>query len=73
MSSSVRQEKALAGTRQLRSQGPVSVHAHCTEEITESEGQEGASGVGGRDRDVNGGGDRDGAGTGTGLEVSERT
>ena len=29
-----RQGVALAGTRELRSQGPVSVHAHCTEGVT---------------------------------------
>ena len=40
-------EVALASTRQLRSQGPVSVHAHRTEEVTSSEGREGANGVGG--------------------------
>ena len=33
------------GTQQLRSQGPVYVHAHCTERVTESEGREGANGV----------------------------
>ena len=31
-----RQGVARAGTRQLRSQGPVSVHAHCTEGVTGS-------------------------------------
>ena len=41
---------ALASTRQLRSQGPVSVHAHRTEGATGFEGQERANGVGGRDR-----------------------
>ena len=35
-----------ASTRQLRSQGPVSVQAHRTEGVTGSEGQEGANGVG---------------------------
>ena len=35
----------LAGTRQLRSQGPVPVHAHRTEEVTGSEGWKGANGV----------------------------
>ena len=42
-----RQEVALASTRQLRSQDPVSVQAHRTEGVTGSEGQEGANGVGG--------------------------
>ena len=84
-----RQGIALAGTQHFRSQGPVSVHAHCTEEVTESEGREGANGVGvgvgveGRKGDGNGGwggngdvdGDeeRDGAGTGTGVEARGRT
>ena len=35
-----RQGVALAGTPQHRSRGPVSVHAHRTEGITGSEGQE---------------------------------
>ena len=39
-----RQRVAFASTRQLHSQGPVSVHAHRTEEVTESEGREGANG-----------------------------
>ena len=38
---------ALASTRQLGSQGPVSVQAHRTEGVTGSEGREGANGVGG--------------------------
>ena len=38
---------ALPGTRQLRSQGPVSVYAHRTEGITVSRGREGANRVGG--------------------------
>ena len=38
---------ALTGTRQLRSQGPVSVHAHRTERVTGFEGREGTNGVGG--------------------------
>ena len=54
----------LAGTRQLRSQGPVSVHAHCTEGVIMSEGREGANevegGIGG------GGGNGDGSGVGVG-------
>ena len=52
-----RQGMALAGTRQLRSQGPVSVHAYCTKGVTGSEGREGANGVGG------------GIGTGAGTET----
>ena len=71
-------------TRQLRSQGPVSVQVHHTEGVTGSEGQEGANGVGdgigveggngdgngvgGGNGDVNGHGD--GAGTGTEVEVN---
>ena len=35
-----RQGVALVSTRPLRSQNPVSVHAHRTEGVTESEGQE---------------------------------
>ena len=75
----------LASTRQLRSQGPVSVHAHRTEGVTGSEGREGANGVGGGigagggNGDGNGGGngdmngDGDGAerGTGMGVEANE--
>ena len=80
-----RQGVALASTRQLRSQGPVSVQAHRTEGVTGSEGQEGANGVGGGigvgggngdgngvgggNGDVNGHGDGDGACAGTGTEV----
>ena len=76
---------ALASTRQLRSQGPVSVQAHRTKGVTGSEGQEGANGVGGGigvgggnedgngvgggNGDVNGNGE--GAGAGTGVEVNE--
>ena len=68
-----RQGVALASTRQLRLEGPVSVQAHRTEGVTGSEGQEGADGVGGGNGDVNGHGDGDGAGagTGTGVEVNE--
>ena len=51
-----RQGVALAGTRQLRSQGPVSVHAHCTGGGTGSEGREGANGVGGGNGDGSGDG-----------------
>ena len=69
---------ALASTRRLLSQGPVSVHAHRTEGIAGSEEQEEANGVGvgigvgggngdgnevgSVNRDVNG--DRDGNGAG---------
>ena len=42
-----RQEVALVGTRQFRLQGPLSVHAHCTEAITGSEGRKGANVAGG--------------------------
>ena len=42
-----RQGVALASTRQLYSQGPVSVYAHRTEEITGPEEQEEAKRVGG--------------------------
>ena len=41
-----RQGAVLVGTRQLRSQGPVSLYTHCTEGVTRSEGREGASGDG---------------------------
>ena len=76
-----RQGVALASTRQLRSQDPVSVHARRTEGVAKSEGREGANGVGGGigvgggngdgngigggSGDVNGHGDGDGAGAGT--------
>ena len=53
---------ALAGTQQLRSQGPVSVNAHCTEGVTGPEGREGANGVGGENGDGNGGGGGNGDG-----------
>ena len=55
-----RQGVALAGTRQLRSLGPVSVHAHYTKEVTTAERPEGANG--------NGDGDGDEARTGTRME-----
>ena len=70
-----RQGVALASTRQLRSQGPVSVRAHRTEGVTGSEGQEGANvvgggiGVGGGD----GGGNGDGNGVGGGNGGRERS
>ena len=65
----------------------MSIHAHCTEGVTASEGREGTNGVrdwigvgggneagngvGGGNEDVNVGGYRDGAGTGTGVEASK--
>ena len=74
-----RQGVALVGTRQLHSQGPVSVHAHRTEGVTGSERRGGANGVGGwigvgggngdekgvggGNRDMNGDGDGTGVGT----------
>ena len=80
-----RQEVALASTRQLRLQGPVSVQAHRIEGPTRPEGQEGANGVGGGigveggngdgngvgggNGDGNGHGDGDGAGAGAGTGV----
>ena len=42
-----RQEVVCEGTRQLRSQGPVSVYAYRTEGVTGSEGRGGANGFGG--------------------------
>ena len=76
-----RQGVALASTRRPHSQGPASVQAHRTGEVTGSEGQEGANEVGGGigvgvgngdgNGDVNGHGDGDGAGTGTGVKVDE--
>ena len=72
---------ALASIRQPHAQGPASVQAHRTGEVTGSEGQEGANGVGGGigvgggngdgNGDVNDHGDGEGAGTGTGVEVNE--
>ena len=69
-----RQGLALAGTRQLCSQGLGPVHTHRTEGVTRSEEREGANGVGdeigvggdnGDGHEVRGGnGDGDGAGTG---------
>ena len=82
-----RQRAALASTRQLRSHGPVSIHAHRTEGITGSEGREetngvgdrigveggngNGNGVGGGNGDVNDHGDGDRTGAGTGVEVNE--
>ena len=80
---------ALAGIRQLRSQGPVSVHAHRTEVVTGSKRWEGVNGAGGGigagggngdgagagggKVDIIDNGDGDGAGTRTGVETKERT
>ena len=78
-----RQAIALASTRKLRSQGPVSVQAHRTEGFTAFGGRKGANGVeggigvGGGNGDGNGvgGGNGDvngaGAGAGTGVKVNE--
>ena len=72
-----RQRVALAGTRQLRSQGLGPVHAHLTEGVTRSEGREGTNGVGGEigvgdgNGDVHRVGGGNGAGTGTGVEANE--
>ena len=63
-----RQGVALAGTRQLRSQGPVSVRVYRTDGVTGSGGREGAHGGGNGDGNGEGGG----AGTGTEVEASER-
>ena len=51
-----RQRVALAGSRQLRSEGPVSVHAHRTEGVSGLEAREGANGIGGGNGNGNGGG-----------------
>ena len=76
-----RQGVALASTRRPHAQGPASVQAHRTGEVTRSEGQDRANGVGGGigvgdengdgNGKVNGHGDGDGAGTGTEVEVNE--
>ena len=77
----------LTSTRQLRSQGPVSVHAHRTEGVTWSERRKGANrvgggiGVGGRNGDGNGvgggngyvSGDSDGDGAGAGAGTKTKT
>ncbi|CAM9711505.1 unnamed protein product, partial [Ascophyllum nodosum] len=84
-----RQGVALASTRQLRSQRPVSVHAYSTKEIAGSEGRDRANGVGvgigdGRGiddwieagigkKDVNDDGYGNAAGTKTGVKASEQT
>ena len=47
-----RQGVALASTRQLRSQSLVSLHAHRTEGVAESEGRKKANGVKGGDRSL---------------------
>ena len=49
---------ALASTRHLRSQSPMSVRAHRTEGVTEPEGREDANGVGGAIGVGGGNGDR---------------
>ena len=62
--------RALTGTRQPRSQGPVSVHAHCieggSEEREEVNRAGGGIGVGGGNRDGNGVGGGNGNGSGDG-------
>ena len=84
-----RQGVALASTRQLRSQGPVSVNAHRTEGVTGCVGREETNGImggvkaGGGNGNGNGVGrgnghvnvDRegDGAGTRMGVETNEGT
>ena len=84
-----RQGVVLAHTRQLRSQGPVPIHAHRTKGVTGCVGQEdenrvrdgirvgGGNGHGNRVRGGNGNGNVDGeedrAGTNTGVEANERT
>ena len=84
-----RQGVALAGTRQLRSQGPGSTHAHRTEGVPgcevgdEANGFRGGirdgdrngdpNGVGGGNRDVNVDGHRNGARTTTGVEANQGT
>ena len=66
-----RQRVALAGTRQLCSQGPVSVRAHRTEGITASNGREGANGsVAGSEP---GAGSETGTETGTGAREGTGT
>ena len=79
----------LARTRQLHSQGPVSVHAHRTKGLTGCVGRQdanrvrdgirvgGGNGDGNRvrggNRNVNIDGEEDGARTRTGVEANERT
>ena len=62
----------LASTRQLRLQGPVSVHTDRTEKVTGSGGRRSERG---RGRDRSRGRDRrwGGNGTGTGVETCRRT
>ena len=65
----------LAGTRQLRLEGPVYVRVHRTERVNGSEGRKGVNrggngdgiGVGGRNGVVNDDRDGDGARTRTGV------
>ena len=59
---------ALAGARQLCSQGPVSAHAHCAQAVTGYEGREGANGIGGGIGVAGGNGDGNGVGGGNGNE-----
>ena len=68
-----RQKVALTGTRQLRSQSPVSVHTHFTEGVTRSEGREGANGARNGVEGGNGNGDGGGAGTGMGTRTGTGT
>ena len=63
---------AIAGTH-LRSQAPVSVHTHCTEEVTGFEEGKGGNGVGSGSADVNNDGDGDGTRTRTGVEANKQT
>ena len=73
------QGMALAGTLQLRSQGPVCVHTHRIEGVTGCEGREDADGngdgkrLGGGNKDVNNDGEGDGAGTRTAVKANEGT
>ena len=60
-----RKRVALASTRQLRLQDPVSVQAHRTKGVNGSEGREEANGVGGRIRVGGGNVGRKGSGVGT--------
>ena len=79
----------LVGTRKLRSQRPVFVHAHYTEEVSRSKGREGVNGVGcgnlvgdgnGNRSEIGGGNgnvdadwSRDRKGMGTEMEGNEKT
>ena len=61
-----RQGAVLKVSRHIRSQGPVSIHAHRTEGVTGSEGREEANGVGGGVGVGGGNGDRNGVEVGNG-------